>query len=976
MDPRILEYRHVHDLAPELRRLGTDETVRFLVPSGGDRDLLLDTLAGGRAYFGPRPRIWQWTDLYRELAAELDRSGTPVRVRRQIDPPDHFLILRHLVEALRKEREDRLPPGVLRRGFLSLLGKDLRELLREEATPEHLRAALGCPGCGEGCPDPSHPGQVLCRLYRDYLSYLDRHGLADSASVATRTRELAEGLEDPGAWGVHLVFVGFLSFTHGQGGLVRALLARGVPCTILKPWTGLEGLLDAADQFGVLPARLDSPPATLRILEAGDRRFELETLARELALWAAGDPEALLPPPFPGFEAVGVSVDPHQGEAAGLVLERYGIPHVLRGGGSVGETDLGRLPRLCADAAGSGWPTERTLRLLSLPCLGGASFPAAQARGTAPSGEEEWTAFLKGFPPFLDRFRRLRGFARDLQGGGTPPKLLRLLRDLVSRDTPWTRALADLAGEGAERDGAVHRLASATAELDRKILSLEEATPPLGEAAQNPLSGGDAVAFLETWAEEARTSQAQPLRGALTVYPGSPPVLADHRWFVLTGATAPAWPGALKESALLADGDRHSLNGLEAETLGLERTHLPVLSEVRVQREALFRRLVLTGREGCLLTRPLQDDQGRPLPPTPFEAPLVDQLSQEEPPRRRPLSQLIPLAGPLFEDAEGPLPSRRLLRGVRGNAPQEGRGEPRTRGTFSGLDRFAGCPFAFWCEQELGLGPLPGGRFDPARVGNALHELWQRAWDPQSPQRAQGLEAAAVRLFEEVFRDPNRGYRELLCDPALTRHALRLREQARRLGAVQDAQEERLQALFPRGGVLRETLEPRAILGSVSFRGRCDRADLWETPAGTVAVLLDYKLGSSKRYQTHLQLPAYVAALTESPPEGFPFPLAGYGYLCLGDGGFAGRFAQGHEDLAEAYRGTSPRKGKVSFESLQEQAWKTMGALAEALESGRYPARYDSPSCPGCPFGGLCRRGEARSEGVTGEAPEGGEDRD
>ena len=139
MDPRILEYRHVHDLAPELRRLGRDETVRFLVPSGGDRDLLLDTLAGGRAYFGPRPRIWQWTDLYRELAAELDRSGTPVRVRRQIDPPDHFLILRHLVEALRKEREDRLPPGVLRRGFLSLLGKDLRELLRVPEQDEGSR---------------------------------------------------------------------------------------------------------------------------------------------------------------------------------------------------------------------------------------------------------------------------------------------------------------------------------------------------------------------------------------------------------------------------------------------------------------------------------------------------------------------------------------------------------------------------------------------------------------------------------------------------------------------------------------------------------------------------------------------------------------------------------------------------------------------------------------------------------------------
>ena len=57
----------------------------------------------------------------------------------------------------------------------------------------------------------------------------------------------------------------------------------------------------------------------------------------------------------------------------------------------------------------------------------------------------------------------------------------------------------------------------------------------------------------------------------------------------------------------------------------------------------------------------------------------------------------------------------------------------------------------------------------------------------------------------------------------------------------------------------------------MTFEGRCDRADLWRTPQGVGAVLLDYKMGTSRNYGKHLQLPAYAAALLEDPPEGFVF---------------------------------------------------------------------------------------------------------
>ena len=968
MDPTIREYQHPSDLTEELRRLADHPMTRFLVPGGADRELLLDLLYRHRPLFGSRPRIWQWKDLYRELGDERVRAGAPVRLRRQIDPPDHALILRHLVEALRRGQEDRLPPGVLRRGFLSLLGENLRELLREEVEPEHLQAALECEECDEGCPDPSHPGQVLCRLYRDYRHYLDRQGLADSASVATLARELAEASSDP--WEVHLVFVGFLSFTHGQGSLIRALLRRGVPCTLMKPWTGLPGLLDAADQFGVSPAPPQLRPLALPVLEAGDRRFELESLARELALWAREDPETFLPLPFPGFEGVGVAVDPSRGEALCRELERYGVPCSLRGGGSVKDTDLGRLPRLCADAAGGDWPTERTLGLLSLPCLGGEDFPVSEVRAAAPCGEAEWRRFLRDRPEDRSRFEALRGFAAALREGAPPLDLLRRLEALCAPPEPGSR-LAALAEEDPDRDGAVRRWQGAYGELRRKILSLEEATPPLGPAATEPLAGGDAVAFLETWAEEAQTPQDLPRRGAVTVYPGTPPVLAEHPWFVLTGVTSAVWPGPLKESPLLADPDRRRVNGLEARDLGLEPTHLPVLSEVRVQREALFRRVVCAGRTGTLLTRPLQDAQGRPLGPSPFEETLRPLLDPGIPRmRRRPLSELIPSRGALFPQ-EAPLPETRVFRGVGGSSPAEGRGEPEPRGRFSLLDRFVSCPFAAWCDAALELRPSPPGRYDVRRAGLALHELWQRVWSSGASCR----EEAARDRFEEVFRHPDRGYPELLEDPALERHRARLLRQVQALGARMDGQEERLEEVGSREGTLLESLRPRLVRGSVTFDGRCDRADLWRTPQGVGAVLLDYKMGTSRNYGKHLQLPAYAAALLEDPPEGFEIPVVGYGYLCLGDGGFAGRFAEGYESLEEAYRGVKPRRGPLSFASQIDTALEALGDMASALEAGRYPARYDSPGCSGCPYPGLCRRGEARSEGIV-EEPEGGEDRD
>jgi len=155
MPVRIIGYHRVRDIGAELSRLGRkkDPAPVFLVPSTGDRELLRDIILD-QVSFGPgEPSILRWEDLYREVLRELDIP--PEARRRQVDPPDHWLIIRYILEEFKAgAKEIDLPPGALRRGFVWTLGENLRELLREELTPEALAASLGCSSCEPGgtCP--------------------------------------------------------------------------------------------------------------------------------------------------------------------------------------------------------------------------------------------------------------------------------------------------------------------------------------------------------------------------------------------------------------------------------------------------------------------------------------------------------------------------------------------------------------------------------------------------------------------------------------------------------------------------------------------------------------------------------------------------------------------------------------------------------------------------------------------------------
>jgi len=186
MPVRIVEYQFARELTPLLKEASAESRNRqyFVVPGTGDRRWLRDVLVGEETFGGGEPPILRWEELYREAAIRMNPADWSLR--RQIDPPDHWLIVRHVLESVLEDnpRTENLPPAIGKPGFISMLGTTLRELLREEVLPEHVAASVGCDGCesGESCPADDTPDRLLCRLYHRYSAYLEREGLFDSAS--------------------------------------------------------------------------------------------------------------------------------------------------------------------------------------------------------------------------------------------------------------------------------------------------------------------------------------------------------------------------------------------------------------------------------------------------------------------------------------------------------------------------------------------------------------------------------------------------------------------------------------------------------------------------------------------------------------------------------------------------------------------------------------------------------------------------
>lgn len=974
-------YRHPENILHLLQERAEDPERVFLVPSYQDKSLLLDTFSSVEKHIAPSAnrtngpdagesvsrlflggftgvrRIWIWDDLYRAIL----ETRPPGRGRVQIDPPDHWLLLRHVLSDLRERLGEHLPAGVASSAFLDLASQSIRELLREDIPREQLAASLMCQGCppdGE-CPRLDDETGLLCRLYNDYTSLLEAENLADSAQIPSLGKDLLlssrEAKERAGK--LRICAVGFLSFASGQLHFLQELTKAGAKLELFVPRCGRGDFYTAADQFpeaAILSAGGEKGVSSLSIA-AGDRRLSTDTLARELFLWASGEGYISRETgiSFPGWENIAVCGNDEELASVLESFTRYGLPYSLKEGVFVSDTVLWASALRARDLALEGWPARETADFLSGVLFSPFDFPRKDFAFFLPSGRRNWSAFLENHPgsSASSSFQRALAFTDVIFRGGRPEELLAALRTL-GPEREEMKALLLSAENHPSLDGELRTLNLALLEAEEKERSLRDPGRNLGIAGKTLLRGDDAMAFLSRWAETGATWTPPSLSPAMALYPGRPPVLASAAVWILLGATAKQWPGQVRESPLLKDERKKSLH----DSLGLGRNHLPLVPEKRNQREALFRRLAACGRDLCIFVRPLADSGGHLLAPTPF----LESAEEGEP------SWLVPAAAPLMRFLGEILPENHLpladeveislnCKPIAGIS----RKDPRTlslpvpEGPFplSRLDDFSVCPFFCYCRIR-GLEPPSEKLFRRDRAGTAFHILWQQVWREHLSTGGH-LKKLVERFFDTAY---GTAYPQLISDPRLTRHRkdhlaknLHLADFQEKMenDGLKAARKEQLWE-FPLDGL---------IIDGTAFKGRCDRLEIL---AGGSLLIFDYKSGKSDGYRKALQLAAYSLALREEKSLlSLCGDKAGNGasaiaYLGLGDGNAAGASTPS-APLWISFKGHL-------LSDLEKKARETLKKVAEAFSTGIFQPDYDSKYCGGCSFSSLCRRRDFRLE--------------
>ncbi|MDY3869112.1 MAG: PD-(D/E)XK nuclease family protein [Pyramidobacter sp.] len=951
-------YRRVSDLERQLRTLPPADGRMFLVAGSGDRELLRSILAGSPA--GAREyAIRRWDELYRYFSDALEVE----KPRVQLDPPDHWLLLRGLLDQ-RIRSGAPLPPGAFRRGFISILGSQIRELISEEIMPEHLEGLF--------CEDDVL-GRSFIELYRGYCGALDANGLSDSAGVTTQTRLLlGDGSEDA-CRKLDLTLVGFSSLTHSQLELVRALVRRGASVRFCAPAAPMKGEYGAAQQFGTDGEDLSRNFEPFRVLrlESGDPRQEFETVARTLALWEQGEGALAARAEWPGWERIAVSVPRSRLGEAREVFSRYDLPCFWNFRLKVSETPLWRLSSACLEAASGAWQTEPVLRLLAQPWLCGASVDVQALRRKRPRGADAWRNALEGDE--RSAFDACCAYAEKIRSGGTALELLTALHEFAAgRALSVARAVE----QAAELDDEIRVFCEAQAELERKILFIREVVRDLGEFCAQRLSGAEAAAYLSAWADGTTVDQGVQFSGSMNVFADTPPTLFHAPYWIMTGAAAPNWPGGLKESPMLADEQKEELHALPA--LSLDRTHLPLLAEQRKQREFLFRRLAACGDVCTIIARSATDDEDRPLDETAFvSAAAEDGWIQPFDAAGETLTASLPKAPDIARGLDRLLGAfdETILTPVETRSPdltaEHTLPNVRTRPekldiafgslAFSAVDEYSGCPYRFALSRLMKYEePLRDGEYDVLRGGSAVHALWEEVWKRYLSEGARTISGLVSEMADGILEQT---YPELLSSPALRRARCDLMFRVERCARLQDSLEE---VLAPQR--LESKLEftlPPYVCGGVTFHGRCDRLDILEDGR---FFLWDYKAGRGANYKRAFQLPCYALALKESPDWEIKV-CAGWGYVGLKDACAAG-FWDGELNLPGNGKPVSGQS-KATMESQLDDARELLRAIAQSAQSGQYIPNYTSSSCTYCSFAALCRRGEMSAEAEDSDGEEG-----
>ena len=308
---KVYSYVKLSSLKRAMRKLSGEDAARpiYVLPSRSNEDLLLDMLRRSGNFFASRPEVLGWQDIYNRLVPKAER-------RRCVDPPDHYLILQYVRDMIVNEMAQSgqsLPPGVLRRGFLTSLSEAVNELLLEDVDPEMIR---------------DH--DLLYKMYGGYLSYLAVHKLADNSELPSLALRALNDAVPKVFEGRIMRWIGFMSFTGAQMKLIRALSERGVDMEFFVPDSGGVNSRDAAAQLGVPAQSAESGECVTRRVVSSDMYSQCEYIADFIARHYSGREEAL---------DCGILTEPGMTLALTSALSRAGIPWQSRSEVTVDQTD-------------------------------------------------------------------------------------------------------------------------------------------------------------------------------------------------------------------------------------------------------------------------------------------------------------------------------------------------------------------------------------------------------------------------------------------------------------------------------------------------------------------------------------------------------------------------------------------------------------------------------------------------------------
>ena len=944
----IYAYNKASELAEILRSIN-DDNLRYVIPSRKDK------------FFFPlkdsHHELWTWQDIYDNLTrkAEQNKKAT-------LSPPDHLLILKGILGEVSAGYRKKIDawPGIDRAGFLEVISQDIRELLNEGVSPSQLVHV----------PESDNPSEFLLpEVYSRYTDYLTKYGLLDSAQLCTSSLEaLAENPD----WGKDLVmvFTGFMSFNHSQLALVRALAGRCRRVIVLKPEANLEHLGDASSQLG---RDVHAEPSSGRIiaLEVSEPGLESELIARNLALWSAG--ELADWGEFPGFDAIGLTLSQGREDAFAQAFTRYGVPYDFMSGVPISQTLPGKILASLRILNSRQFPSYDTALLLTQPCFAGMRFPVMSAYRAGRSGLKSWREYLSDnegqvFSDALKSIESIEKFCAVMAANHTPLQIMRAFLAFLKTPGLWLDHV-DYTADFPEFDESTRLTASAIETIEHKVLALNELLPDLGAVQDERFAQDGAYDFLESWCRNTNTRAPIQITNAVRIFTGQPPVLASFPVWIMTGITQKTWSGNLTSSPLLGNEARSKLADLDVK--------LPTTSEKAQQREALFRRLVHTGESLTLLSRPMLDDEGRPVAESTFMQKFREDMKSWKIQKAREdaegISILLGGDGYTFPDVDPEDTQERERPLVIKKADSVG---------ASDIHELLLCPFLWWQKRQAKIYERDSELASAIDWGNMLHKYWECVW-----RRYREDMTASGDIFMLIARQEWRKltnsketpeeyaeFHRLVADSRLRRRLGSIHFRVERLANVQA---EILDGLHKAGYVHREILlEEDAHLmahhDGVTFLGQCDRIEILTDPNGNeTAFIADYKTGSGEsseqstniasywwntdhnkvKFERGLQLSVYAALFGKCD-------LSGVYILGLESGKVSGTVSKPADEIFEPY---ALKSGGTIQQRINEGNY-AMECAVRVLEKGEFSPVYDAKLCQYCKIKSLCRKGEFRGK--------------